>query len=97
MNKTAREIECLTRLDQLTGQSSDIMYFLKDEGLIPDASVKNTKNSPSPIKELHVLIKSLQRDNKLQLLEYEWQILPVERITLSIVTDRSNKKFSYEG
>jgi hypothetical protein len=89
------EIACLKRLDELTGQLEDVVAFLKIEGLIDDVNIKSIKQSPDRPKELRNKIEDLKRSNKLQLVEYTWQILPKEYILLLFVTDNNRKEFSY--
>lgn len=97
MNKTRREIECLYRLNELTGQLSDIVLFLKSEGLINDTEVRAVKQSSDYVKEVHTLVKDLHVKGKFQLLEYTWNILPVENISIYIVTDKDQREFIYNG
>lgn len=94
--KSRYEIECLSRLQDLTGQLEDVLDFLKIEGLISDNDLRAIKLSSDKAKEMHLLLKKLQGE-KLQLLKYEWTILPVEHIALFILTDRNFKEFSYSA
>lgn len=95
MNKTRRQIDCLQRLEELTTCRDEIFAFLFDEKLITKEEIKDIKSTSNPSQGLHVFLAKLSSDNKIQLLEYEWQLLPVERIKLLILTDRNNKEFSY--
>jgi hypothetical protein len=97
MNRTRSEIECLNRLQALTGQLFDIILFLKDEKLIDDNHIRTVKGSSDTSKEIQLLLKSLQKEGKFQLLEYTWNILPVETINIYIITDRNQKEFVYNG
>ena len=96
-SKIKREVECLTRLQGLTSQLEDILMFLKLEGLIDDNLIKTVKNSPEHAKEVQQILRDLQVRQKLQLLEYEWAVLPVENIRILIVTERDSKEFSFNG
>ena len=97
MNKTRREIECLSRLQQMTSQLDNILMFLRQEELVDDQQIKTTKQSPDFAKDIQAVLRDLQVRNKLQLLEYTWTILPVENIRLYIVTDRNQQEFVYNG
>jgi hypothetical protein len=90
-----RHVECLARLNELTGSTSTILQFLAEEKLIGVSLVKEVSNSPDKAKELYVLLQGLHSEDKLQLLSYEWQVLPIERIRIHIITNRSNKEFDY--
>lgn len=96
-SKLKREIECLTRLQDLTSQLEDILIFLKLEGLVDEGQLKSIKLSSDRPKEVQAILKDLQAREKLQLLQYEWSVLPVENITISIITDRNQKEFSFNG
>lgn len=97
MSKLKKEIECLTRLQDLTGQLGDILSFLKLENLIDDNQLKSVKLSADHPKEVQAILRDLQVRQKLQLLQYEWTVLPVENITITIVTDRNQKEFIFNG
>lgn len=97
MSKTKREIECLQRLQALTGQLDDILQFLKQEGLVDGNQMKSVALSPERAKETQLILRTLQLAGKLQLLEYRWDVLPVENIIISVITDRNNKEFSFNG
>lgn len=93
MNK--KEIECIARLTSLNGATDDILQHLMEENLIDKTQVKAIRLSSEPHKDMYIMLKALQLNNKLQLLEYEWHVLPIERIKLTIVTDKTQKEFTY--
>jgi predicted nucleic acid-binding protein len=97
MKKAGREMECLERLENLTGQLEDILVFLKLENLIDDNAIKKVRTSSNSPKEVREVLSQLKTDGKLQLLRYEWNVLPVENILITIITDRNQKEFSYNG
>lgn len=97
MNKTKREIECLTRLQGLTGQLEEILQFLKLEGLVDDNQLKSVKQSADHPKEVQIILRDLQAKQKFQLLEYVWTLLPVENIQITIITDHNQKEFIFHG
>lgn len=96
MNTNKRkEIECLARLHALSGALDDVLEFLVSEKLIAPEAVKEAKLSPETPKVVHQMLADLSTTEKVQLLEYEWTILPVERIKILFVTDRNSKEFTY--
>lgn len=95
MNKTRREIECIARLQLLGGHLDDILEYLLSEGLIPKSEAQVLRTNPEVAKAMQLMLHRLSTSGKLQLLEYEWTVLPVERIKISVVTDRSSKEFVY--
>lgn len=90
-----RQIECLKRLEELSGNSEDILAFLLAENLIDKSYIMAYRKSADKPKELQKLLANLSATNKLQLLEYEWSILPIELIRILIVTDRDSKTFGW--
>jgi hypothetical protein len=97
VSKVKREIECLQRLQELTSQLGDVLAFLKLEGLIDDNQIKSVSLSSDHPKEVRGILQDLKVRQKIQLLQYEWSVLPVENINITIVTDRNQKEFSYNG
>jgi hypothetical protein len=97
MSKIKKEIDCLNRLNALTGQSQDILDFLRSEDLITDGQHKAVRQSSDRAKEIQAMLSDLQVRQKIQMLMYMWSILPVENITVTIITDRNQKEFSFTG
>ena len=95
MNKTRKEIECLARLQELTSSQDEILAFLLAESLITKEEIAGIKRAPDQAKVLQAHLASVSAANKMQLLEYQWDFLPVERLKVLIVTDRNSKEFSY--
>jgi hypothetical protein len=73
----------------------EIINFLKEQKLINDFQVSAMTNDSDKAKYLHNLLETLKREDKLLLLDYEWTILPVERLKLTIVTERIQREFIY--
>jgi hypothetical protein len=97
MDKKRREIECLDRLQDLTPTFLDILLFLTEEKIITAEETTAFGKLGINGKTMQNLLFKLQKNDKLQLLEYEWTVLPVERIKILIVTDRNTREFSYDG
>jgi aryl-alcohol dehydrogenase-like predicted oxidoreductase len=92
-----REVDCLLRLQELTAQLEDIIIFLKQEGLVDDNAIRHIKASSDKAKDIRSLLNDLKIKQKLQLLQYEWSVLPAENIIITIITDRNQKEFSFNG
>lgn len=97
MSKTSKEIQCLQRLQDLTGQLEDILQYLKLENLVDDNQLKTVRLSADHAKEVQQILRNLKVREKVQMLEYEWHVLPVENIRISIITDRNHKEFIFNG
>jgi hypothetical protein len=96
MRNTKREIECLKRLQELSPVYEELIAFFVQEFLLTKEELKVIKTSPDQGKLLQAKLASLSADRKVQLLEYEWSILPTERIRINVVTDRGFKEFTAE-
>ena len=90
-----QEIECLNRIMAVNGSLDDLMSFLIDEKLLDRVDVRSIKTSSGPAKELQRVINTLKCSEKLQLVEYEWVILPNERVKLTLISDRATKEFGF--
>jgi len=97
MRNTKREIECLKRLQQLSPVFEELIAFFVQEHLITKEELLVYRDSSDQEKFLQSKLATLSENRKIQLLEYEWNILPVERIKVSIVTDNGFKEFIAEA
>lgn len=97
MSKIKKEIDCLTRLNELTGQIPDILQFLLEEDIIKADKLKWINHQPDKAKELQVILRDAAVTKKVQMVTYDWSILPVENICINIVTDQNQKEFVYNG
>jgi hypothetical protein len=95
MGKASKEIECLIRLDELTPSFDGIIEFLHSEDLLSREEGKAIRSSSEVAKKIYEKLAVLSKTKKLQLLEYEWVILPIERIKVMVVTDRASREFSF--
>jgi hypothetical protein len=96
MRNVKREVECLQRLHQLTPTYEELLQFLEQELLMTREELKAVRASPEQAKLLQARLALLSRDRKLQLLEYEWALLPVERIRITLVTNNTMKEIQAE-
>lgn len=96
MRNTKREVECLKRMQSLTPMFEELIAFLLQEYLLSQEELKAIKVSPEQARLLQAKLATLSDIRTLQLLEYEWTLLPTERIRINIVTDRGFKEFIAE-
>jgi hypothetical protein len=90
-----KKIECLQRLNALSGAVGEIMTFLVGEKLIDLEGVKKISQSSDRAKDMYMFLANLSKTDKIQMLEYEWTILPIERIKITIVTNMNSKEFTH--
>ena len=87
--KTKREVECLQHLHNHTPVFEEIIQFLGKEYLLTAEELKAIRTSPEKAKLLQGHLAHLSQNRTLQLLEYVWEILPVERIRITIVSNQN--------
>jgi hypothetical protein len=75
----------------------ELIAFFVQEKLITEEELKALRQSPEQERTLQAKLASLSAEDKIQLLEYEWTILPLERIKLNIVTASGHREFLAEG
>jgi len=97
MGKRSTEIDCLARLAEVAIPLDDILSFLVSEKIITMDQIKTVKSSSDHAKQVQHMLQELKQNDKIQLLEYSWTVLPVERINILIITDRNQREFSYNG
>ena len=95
LSKVRQQIDCLNRLHALTGQLDTIMVFLLNQKLVTTDHINAVRNSSEPAKDVQLILSKLQKEEKLQMLEYNWSLLPLEIIRIYIITDREQKEFIY--
>lgn len=89
------KIEFYRRLFTLAACQDELITFLKDQRLINDFQRTEIINESDKAKYICQLIEGLKKEEKLLLLDYEWTILPVERLKLTIITERTQREFCY--
>ena len=68
---------------------------MREEKLIQPEQVRVLFAQADKAKALHAVLRNLSGAGSLQLLEFEWQLLPVERVKIMIVTDKVSREFAY--
>ena len=92
-----RRIEFLIRIFDLLKCRTAILEYLKEEKLITDDFMQGLLNEhySSHATRIAGLLAQLNKEDKLQLVDYEWTILPFERLKLTLVSNTGKKEFEY--
>jgi hypothetical protein len=95
--RKTNEANMYRRLRELGVLHEQILEFLVLERLIPSEEVKRISQLSVTLRgrELYDLVESLRSNPIVQMIDYEWSLLPSERIKITIVTDHSSKEFYY--
>lgn len=86
--------------DLLTSRSihpMDMASSLKDDGIISVADLQAIKSADDKQLELFKLIEQANKYEKISLMDYEWQMLPTQRVKLTIVSSSGVREFIYES
>lgn len=97
MNNKKREVECLQRMEALTPIYEQIWQWLLQVSLVSMDELKAARISNEQAKLLQSRLSDLSKEGKLQMLEYEWVVLPVERIRILLVTDTAHREFTADA
>ncbi len=90
-----RQIECLTRLLALNGSLEDIVDYLIEENIMDASELPFFRREVDKPKQIWKLINDAKQKQKVLLFDFEWQLLPVERIKITVVSDRNSRVFSF--
>lgn len=75
----------------------ELLEFLLSEKLISIEEIKYIKHDSAPHKLIYEHLEKLKVSDKLLLLDYEWSLLPVERLKLTVITERNKREFAYNS
>lgn len=92
-----RKIDCISIILNKTECLDSFVSFLKDEKLIDDGFINKLRNSPSihiP-NMLYEVIKEAEESEKIQLVHYQWTILPLMSAYITITTNKDIKSFGF--
>lgn len=92
-----KEIECLIELNKKISCFNEMLQFLYSEHIISKDTMYNISIDlphEQPY-EIYKVLKKAINDDKIQLLDFTWTILPKETISISILTYKVNKSFTY--
>lgn len=73
----------------------NVTTFLREERLISKDELVNLSRANEKAKYLLATLDKIQKDELVMLVDWEWTLLPVERMKLTIITDNSQKEFAY--
>ena len=92
-----KKIEFLDRMFDRLKNRIEILEFLKLSKLINDDTMQSIlhDNHAQHSTVIAGLLTDLSKEEKVQLISYDWTILPHEIMKLTIVTDSDKKEFIY--
>lgn len=91
-----KKINCILRfMEKSESFYLDITDFLIEERLMKREELVNIDRPTEKAKFLVSKLENLLKTEIVMLVDWEWHILPIERIKLLIVTDSLQKEFTY--
>lgn len=92
-----KKIDFLNRLFAVLHCRAEILEYLKLQRLITDDVMVGIlhENHNNHATKIAGLLEELVQTEKIQLLTYEWTILPKEHLCLTILTETDRKEFVY--
>ena len=90
-----RQIDCFARLMSLQGSLDDVIDFLLEEKMMKPEEVPTYRKEVNKSQYVWNLFNEAKKAEKIMLFDFEWQLLPIERIKITIVTERSSKSFHH--
>lgn len=92
-----KKAEFLERLFDMLNCKLDLLDFLESEKVVTYSQKMDLLHTPKSghAGKIVNMLHALCEDNKLQLVSYDWVVLPSEVMKLSIVTDNMKKEFTY--
>ena len=94
-----KKLRKLKMLEIITSRSIDLMdivYILKNDGAITENDASSLSASRNKAETLLIILEAARSSGKLDLLSYEWQLLPSQRLSITMVTPAGIREFKHE-
>ena len=94
MNK---KVECLNQLFKLLQCRQELLEFLTEEKIIEPIRIQEIlhSNHNTHASQIATILNEAETKEQLQLVEYDWSILPVQTICLTLVSNNAKREFKY--
>jgi hypothetical protein len=73
------------------------MDFLLEDKLMDVADITVFRLEKDKALWIHSLLNQAKKAERVLLFDFEWSLLPIERIKVTVVTSRNSKEFVYNG
>jgi hypothetical protein len=96
---SSRVLRRLKALETLTTRSIHILDMadvLRADGVLSQKDFEEIKVSSSKVEALFKALEKAKKEDRLDLLDYEWQVLPTQRIVLTMVSSSGIREFRHE-
>lgn len=96
LSNQAAKIQFLARMEKANCLMSELCAFLREEKLISPDTVKDILRYPPDAQAIEMYLLLVKLTDRFDLIDWEWVVLPKERMKLTIVTHNGVKEFSHE-
>jgi len=92
-----KQIDFLAKMFKVLNNRQEILEFLAETKVIKLVDVQDIllTNHNTHAGQIAALLSGAVKEEQLQLVDYEWSILPVEKMLLTIVSDSTKKEWRY--
>lgn len=90
-----REIDCIARLFHINPQMDEMLEFMLQEHIIDAEELPFIKREVDKPKYIYFALNKAKAKGLIHLLDFEWTLLPVERIKITLVTNSATKEFGH--
>ena len=90
-----KRIDCITRLITIDDLYSDMAMWLVNQKIVSIDEAQAPTRTQEKAEFLYHSFKKGVEMEKVVLLDYEWTILPLEQIKITLVTEREKKEFTH--
>lgn len=97
MTLKQKEVECIQRLITMALMIEEWMDFLLEEKIMDVSGIPAFRLEKNKALWIHTILNEAKKTEKVLLFDFEWTVLPVERIKVTVVTNRSSKEFTYNA
>lgn len=95
-SRMLRKLRAMEIINAKSVHVLDMADLLAKDGVISSKQMEEIKTSNTKTELLFRAVELAAKDGKIDLLDYEWQLLPFQRITITIVTASGIKEFKFE-
>ena len=87
-------VRCIIRYLELNGYSEIVEYLLTNK-LAVESDAKAAIHPQERAEFIFNSLKKGEADEKLLLIDFEWNILPIEQVKITCVSTRESRQFTY--
>lgn len=92
----ARRLKAFKELTSGSHSVEDVMSSLISDGALSKDVAHHVSVSYDPAETLFKFIEMAHNSGKIQLLTYNWQLLPTKSICITIVSPHKKREFTFE-